>query len=232
MKFYAINGSPRKNRNTSQLLVKSFQGINDTVKYHLPDEKIKLKFINLYKLKYTGCKSCFGCKRLNGKHYGHCNIKDDLKPILKNLESAEGVILGSPIYLSDVTGQMRSFFERFIFPYLIYDKKQGSLASSKLSVACIYTMNITEKGYRESSLPTILNTFEGIIERIYNKPYSLKVFDTYQFRDYSKYKNELFDPELKIKRREEHFPIDLQDAYDLGCSIALDSIEKKLNCNI
>ena len=38
MKFYAFNGSPRTKRNTSQLLVKSLEGINDTVKKELPDE--------------------------------------------------------------------------------------------------------------------------------------------------------------------------------------------------
>lgn len=232
MKFYVVNGSPRKNRNTAQLLTKSLEGINDTIKVELPDEKIKVKFFNLYKLKYTGCRSCFACKRINGKHYGHCNIKDDLKPILKGLESADGVVLGSPIYLSDVTGQMRSFYERFIFPYLVYDRGALSLASNMLPVGCIYTMNLTKQQYDESEVPMVLDLFENGIERIYGKPYSLKVFDTYQFKDYSKYKNEIFNPEHKIKRREEHFPIDLQNAYDLGRSLALDAMERKLNCNI
>ena len=54
MRFYVVNGSPRKNRNTAQLLTKSLEGINDTIKVELPDEKVKVKFFNLYKLKYTG----------------------------------------------------------------------------------------------------------------------------------------------------------------------------------
>ena len=60
---------------------------------------------------------------------------------------------------------------------------------------------------------------------IYSKPYSLKVFDTFQFSDYSKYENYAFDPELKAKRKEEHFPIDLENAYDLGVKIAQDSLK-------
>lgn len=93
-------------------------------------------------------------------------------------------------------------------------------------------MNLTKQQYDESEVPMVLDLFENGIERIYGKPYSLKVFDTYQFKDYSKYKNEIFNPEHKIKRREEHFPIDLQNAYDLGRSLALDAMERKLNCNI
>ena len=53
----------------------------------------------------------------------------------------------------------------------------------------------------------------------------LKVFDTFQFSDYSKYENYAFDPELKAKRKEEHFPIDLENAYDLGVKIAQDSLK-------
>ena len=56
-------------------------------------------------------------------------------------------------------------------------------------------------------------------------PHSLKVYDTYQFTDYSKYENYAFDPELKAKRKEIHFPIDLKDAYGLGVKIAQDSLK-------
>jgi hypothetical protein len=66
---------------------------------------------------------------------------------------------------------------------------------------------------------------EDNIENVYSKPYSLKVYDTYQFSDYSKYENYAFDPELKAKRKEEHFSIDLEDAYNLGVKIAQDSLK-------
>ena len=59
MKFYIVNGSPRKNYNTGQLLDKTVEGIKDTLKSQVPDEEIEIERIDLYSLNYTGCKSCF-----------------------------------------------------------------------------------------------------------------------------------------------------------------------------
>ena len=51
MKFYAINGSPRKNKNTAQLLDKSLEGIKSVI----PEAEVER--INLYDLDFKGCKS-------------------------------------------------------------------------------------------------------------------------------------------------------------------------------
>ena len=71
MKIYAINGSPRKNKNTATLLQKALDGVKESAK----DKEIETEIINLYDLNYTGCKSCFACKRLGGKSYGKCASK-------------------------------------------------------------------------------------------------------------------------------------------------------------
>lgn len=88
----------------------------------------------------------------------------------------------------------------------------------------IYTMNVTEEGF-EHFYGNKFDILENAMEMLYTRPYSLKVYDTFQFSDYSKYENYAFDPELKAKRKEEHFPIDLKDAYDLGVKIAQDSLK-------
>ena len=85
-------------------------------------------------------------------------------------------------------------------------------------------MNVTE----DICAPLYGSTFdllESNLENVYSNPHSLKVYDTYQFTDYSKYENYAFDPELKAKRKEIHFPIDLKDAYGLGVKIAQDSLK-------
>lgn len=61
MKFYAINGSPRKQNNTATLLQKALDGIRDTY-----DDDSCVEIIHLYDLEYRGCISCFHCKRLEG----------------------------------------------------------------------------------------------------------------------------------------------------------------------
>ncbi|OWT32580.1 flavodoxin [Methanobrevibacter sp. 87.7] len=224
MKFYAINGSPRKAGNTVQVLKKVESGFYDEVHEKFPNEKIELNFINLYSLNYTSCRSCFSCKRLNGKSYGHCIINDDLKEIFRDLETADAMVLGSPIYLMDVSGEMKSFIDRLIFQYLVYDENNSSLAENKLPTACVYTMNIKKEDYDKFSLPYTLNNLESFISNIFSKVYSLKVFDTYQFKDYSKFKNSIFDEEEKLQQKLNQFPKDLDEAYNLGRKLAKDAI--------
>ena len=99
MKVYAINGSPRKNQNTATLLQKAFDGVKESAK----DKEVETKIINLYNLKFTGCISCFACKRLNGKSYGKSAVKDDIYEIFNEFSQADGIILGSPIYFLNIT---------------------------------------------------------------------------------------------------------------------------------
>lgn len=53
----------------------------------------------------------------------------------------------------------------------------------------------------------------------FGKPYSLKVYDTYQFKDYSLYENYMFDEKEKAKTLKEQFPEDLNSAYELGAKL-------------
>lgn len=61
MKYYAVNGSPRKNFNTSALLDCALQGIKDIC----PDAEVKR--IDVYDYAYSGCISCYACKRVKGR---------------------------------------------------------------------------------------------------------------------------------------------------------------------
>ena len=112
MKVIAINGSPRKNWNTATMLEKALEGT--------ASEGAETELIHLYDLNFKGCTSCFACKLKDGKSYGKCAMKDELTHVLDKLKDVDAVILGSPIYLGNCTGEMRSFMERFIFPYLVH----------------------------------------------------------------------------------------------------------------
>ena len=112
MKVIAINGSPRKKWNTARLLEHALKGAESM--------GAETKLIHLYDLDYKGCMSCFACKLKGGESFGRCAVNDDLAPILEEIKSADAFILGSPIYFGDVTGEMRSFLERLLFPNPIY----------------------------------------------------------------------------------------------------------------
>lgn len=207
MKVIAINGSPRKTKNTATLLTKALEGASSC--------GAETELIHLYDLNYKGCISCFSCKLKNGKSYGKCALKDDLSPILEKVSNADAIILGSPIYLHSITSAMKAFLERLIFQYLVYDTNHSSLFQRKIPVGFVYTMNVTNKQFK-SYYEDDLKFLQTYIEKIFGYFESLIVNDTYQFNNYSKYVAPLFDEKKKRKVKEEQFPKDCQNAFDMG----------------
>ena len=112
MNFYAINGSPRKKGNTAEVLKKALEGVHSL----LPAAGTEL--VHLYDLDFTGCRSCFACKRKGGASYGRCAVRDGLPPLLEKLADADGIIFGSPIYFMGVSGALRALLERLDDCYL------------------------------------------------------------------------------------------------------------------
>jgi len=208
MKLIAINGSPRKNKNTAIILNSALEGA--------ASQGAETELIHLYDHNYKGCISCFACKLKDGKSYGKCGFKDDLTAILEKVANADAIILGSPIYFGAVSGGMRSFIERFMFPYLVYDNNYSSLFGRKIPTGFVYTMNVTKEQMKEVGYEQSLKFVESSMENLFGSFESLMVNDTYQFNDYSKYVVTKFDEKKKAKVRDEQFPKDCKNAFDMG----------------
>ena len=209
-KIYAINGSPRRNKNTATLLDKVLEG----AKKAEPD--VLAERIDLYSLKYSGCVSCFACKRKDGASYGEYAVRDDLHEVLEKLRDADAVVFGSPIYYRTITGQLHSFYERFFFPYMQYKHGYPNLVQRKIPTACIYTMNVKEEEMLRDGYRDYMGLFEIFLENYFQKPLVLCSFNTYQFDDYDKYVCEVFSKEEKAAWRDEHFPEDCRKAFAMG----------------
>ena len=212
MKLIAFNGSPRKEWNTATLLKKTLEGASS--------QGAKTELIQLYDLNYKGCISCFACKEKGGKSYGRCVVRDDLKPIFKKIETTDALIFGSPIYLGSITGQMQSFLERLLFPYLTYTDPPASLFPKKILSGFIYTMGLTEELMNEFGYNQRFASMDRLLTRILGSSETLLSFDTYQFKDYSKVVAPRFNPVAKLKRRQEIFPKDCQKAFEMGARLA------------
>jgi multimeric flavodoxin WrbA len=208
MKVIAINGSPRKKWNTATLLEKALEGA--------ASEGAETELIHLYDLNFKGCTSCFACKLKDGKSYGKCAMNDELTHVLAKLKDADAVILGSPIYLGNCTGEMRSFMERYIFPYLVYSASPQSLYPKTVPIGYIYTMNVREDLFDSFGINKLIELNEMFATRIFGYSESLYSTDTYQFDDYSKYIADRYDPAEKAKRRAEVFPHDCEKAFEMG----------------
>ena len=208
-KVIAINGSPRKKWNTAMMLEHALKGAASA--------GAETELVHLYDLDFKGCTSCFACKLKGGKSYGKCAMKDELTPVLERIDRADALILGSPIYIGTVTGEMHSFMERLMFPYLVYARPPASLFERKINTAFIYTMNLPEDQMKEYQYSVHIGLNETMLARTFGKPAeTLCSFETLQFEDYDKVVFNYFDPEERKERRRTVFPKDCQKAFELG----------------
>jgi multimeric flavodoxin WrbA len=215
MKVIAVNGSPRKTWNTATLLQKALDGAKSV--------GAQTEFIHLYDLNFRGCISCFTCKEKGTVHAGHCAMQDDLTNVLEEILGCDVLLLGSPIYFGNITGEMHSFLERLLFSNLSYNStSHRSVFQGKLSSGFIYTMNLPEELVKHTNYQeAVFHHYRDLLQRSFNGTSEfLLSTDTYQFEDYSKYEVSMFNEKHKSQVRAEQFPIDSQKAFDMGVRLA------------
>ena len=67
-------------------------------------------------------KPCDACEVCYTKPW-HCPIKDDAVKLLRRMADADGLIIASPVYCTDVTAQLRALIDRSVIPYIEQDFK-------------------------------------------------------------------------------------------------------------
>jgi Multimeric flavodoxin WrbA len=213
MQIVAINGSPRKNFNSAALLKHAADGAKSA--------GAEVELLHLYDYQYTGCVSCFGCKNLKNQNRGHCVVADELSPVLRKCMQADALLLASPIYLGNVTGMMRSFLERLIFAVSSYDEFGGSVFDGHISSAFFFSMNMPEAAitHGNSWMEMVKNNVHRL-SRLGGSTTWMASYDTYQFDNYDDYAADMFDLAGKKKHRDEQFPLDCKNAFEMGSSLA------------
>jgi multimeric flavodoxin WrbA len=104
-KVLAINGSPRKDGNTSILI--------HTIFAELETEGIETEIIQIGGKKVHGCTACMKCFE---NQDGKCIIDNDMvNSIIQKMRDADGIILGSPVYFLDITAEMKALIDRVGF---------------------------------------------------------------------------------------------------------------------
>lgn len=204
-KIVAVNGSPRKGWNTDMLIDEAVKGAES--------KGAEVQKFDLYKLeRFTGCISCFGCKR--DAHEGECVCKDALKPVLDAVREADGIIMGAPNYFGDLCAEFKLFYERLVFPYLTYNKERPCCNGRKVPVLLIMTSNAPDTLYSD-----LVNNYAGTLTNFIGPTKTLVSGETLQVKDYSKFDWTFFDPQQRIERREKVFPLELKKAFDMGADL-------------
>lgn len=206
-KIVGINCSPRSTWNTATLVREAAKGAEA--------QGAEVTVIDLYKLeKFTGCVSCFGCKL--PQSLGKCVCKDGLTSVLDAIRDADGLIIGSPNYLGDVTAGFRALFERLIFQSLTYKTEFRSHNQKQIPVLMIMTSNASEDFYAQIGYDQMLQRYQGSFNTFVGPTKILISSDTRQVKDYSRYNWTMFNPEHKKERHETVFPEDKKKAFALG----------------
>ena len=215
-KIIAINCSPRSTWNTATLVREAAKGAEE--------EGVQVNVIDLYKLeKFTGCVSCFACKL--PENPGKCVCRDGLTPVLEEIRNADGLIIGTPNYLGDVSAGFRSLYERLIFQSLTYKTEVRSYNQRQIPVLMIMTSNASEEFYDQIGYDQMLQRYQGSFNTFVGPTKLLISSDTLQVVDYGCYQWTMFDPDAKNARHETVFPEDMKKAFDLGAQMARGSWE-------
>uniref|UniRef100_A0A831ZVU9 Flavodoxin family protein n=1 Tax=Desulfacinum infernum TaxID=35837 RepID=A0A831ZVU9_9BACT len=99
MRIVGIYGSPRPNGNTDKMLDAFLEGARKAGAW--------VDALYVRKLSLQGCIGCGGCDET-----GQCVVQDDMQQVYPLLEEADGIVLASPVYFYNVTGQVKLLIDR------------------------------------------------------------------------------------------------------------------------
>jgi len=136
--------------------------------------------------------------------------------VLEEIRNADGLIIGSPNYLGDVTAGFRALFERLIFQSLTYKTEVRSYNRKQIPVLMIMTSNASEDYYAQIGYDEMLKRYQSSLSTFVGPTKLLISSDTLQVKDYSRYNWTMFNPEAKKERHETVFPEDKKKAFALG----------------
>ena len=102
MNILVLNGSPRPNGNTAQMINAFREGAVSSGN--------KVDVINVCRKKIAGCLACEYC---HTKGNGQCVQKDDMQEVYDLLKDAEMLVLASPVYYHGLSGQLKCTIDRF-----------------------------------------------------------------------------------------------------------------------
>lgn len=122
-KVVAFNGSARKNGNTAILL--------RTVLKELEAEGTETELIQLSGAKIHGC---LACRKCSTKKDRRCSQTGDMgNAYIEKMEAADGILLGSPTYVADISPEIKALMDRAC----LVSKANGGIFRRKVGAAVV-----------------------------------------------------------------------------------------------
>ena len=147
MKVLIINGSPHKSGNTSIAI--------DEVVKTLAEENIEAEVVQIGNKAVRGCIACNRCAEL-----GHCVFDDEVNKIAEKFESADGLIVASPVYYASANATLIACLDR-LFYSTSFDKtmKVGASIVVARRGGCTATFDELNKYFTISRMPVVSSQY-------------------------------------------------------------------------
>ncbi|MBR5504664.1 MAG: flavodoxin family protein [Methanobrevibacter sp.] len=204
MKTIVINAGPKKrgfNAEIAESALKGAQSVGAEVEY-----------IDLYRLKFTGCMTCLICKK-EGFENCKCYLRDDLSPLIEKIFDADALLISAPIFFSAPTSHYMALLERLIYCMVSY--KVGNAFKGKVNVGLFYIINYP-KDYFEESIRPHLKKSEDILKML-NGEVEIYSASNISKNDYSKNTEE---GKKIVEEKEKQQAIDLDKAFEIGAKLS------------
>jgi multimeric flavodoxin WrbA len=135
MMVVAFNGSPRKDGNTTILINHVFR--------ELEKEEVETELVQLSGKEIHGCIACYKCFENKDRR---CAVKTDMaNECIEKMIEANGIILGSPVYFSDATAEMKALIDRAGFVSManggMYKNKVGAIVVAVRRSGATHTLD-------------------------------------------------------------------------------------------
>ena len=202
-RIVAVNAGPRTGWNTDTLISEAIRGAEEA--------GAVVERFDLFRLeRFTGCVSCFGCKKEAGK--GHCACLDGLTPVLDAIREADGLIIGSPNYLGELTSSFRALYERLVFQNLTYNAEKPCCNEKMIPVLLLMTCNAPAEIFKD-----LLERYRQTLGRFIGPTEVFVSADTQQISDYSKTDWPWnVDVKRKYERHEKIFPQECREVREMS----------------
>lgn len=158
MKVLAINGSPHKNGTTHAAIAIIFDVLNN--------EGIDTEVVHIGSDLNRVCTGCFYCEK---QETPKCSFTDDrVNEIFEKCKTVDGLILGTPVHFSGITGGMKSFLDRFMYLGAkgLLNGKVGMSVVTQRRAGGVATLDQLSHYYAYTGMPIAASCYWNVIHGI------------------------------------------------------------------
>lgn len=167
MKIISVVGSPRVDGNSATIAKK----FCDTAE----ELGAEVKTYVLNELRYQGCQGCMLCKT----KLDRCALQDDLTEVLDAVRNTDVLVLSSPVYFWDVSGQLKTFTDR-TFSYLVPDFITNPV-KSRLAAGKKLVFILAQNNPDPESFPDIFPKFDFFFKTFgFAERHLIRAFGVYE----------------------------------------------------